>query len=347
MSMVVVGAFGPGNTYSGRTVSWVAGVFTIDGLGATDLPALIASEGAGQFSWASPETRAWAMAQRDDAFGADETAPAPVIGSPRPAGRPFGLKPWMLVVAAALLLVLGVAIAVAMQSPRIVGPGPKPGNTVNNAPVAREDSYTTGQDVPLTVAAAAGMLANDSDSDGDALSVRNTAGPAHGTMTVDSAGGFTYTPPAGFSGDDYFTYEVTDGREYRSAVVNITVTSGGGGTTTTGGGGGTGTVIVPGTYTEHVEIAFSMATINLSYMGPYGMMNNFVTKGRFYASSGDAVVGSKTSEFTITAGDLNSHSVKKTKARSSLLNGLVKKLENAGWTVTGQGAEWFKVQLSK
>ena len=56
-------------------------------------------------------------------------------------------------------------------------------NPVNDAPVATNDSYTTNEDTPLTVAAAAGVLANDTDVDGDPLHAVLVTGPAHGALT--------------------------------------------------------------------------------------------------------------------------------------------------------------------
>ena len=54
------------------------------------------------------------------------------------------------------------------------------------------------------------MLANDDDVDGDTLSVDSVTQPASGSVTNDMTG-VTYTPDAGFSGTDSFTYDLTDG----------------------------------------------------------------------------------------------------------------------------------------
>ena len=67
--------------------------------------------------------------------------------------------------------------------------------------------YTTPEDTPLTIAAP-GVLANDTDADGDALGVLGLWDqPAHGTLTLSSAGGFIYTPDPGWSGTDGFSYQ--------------------------------------------------------------------------------------------------------------------------------------------
>ena len=54
--------------------------------------------------------------------------------------------------------------------------------------------------------AAPGVLANDTDADGESLTAILVSGPAHGTVSLQPNGGFTYTPAAGFSGTDAFTY---------------------------------------------------------------------------------------------------------------------------------------------
>ena len=60
--------------------------------------------------------------------------------------------------------------------------------------------------MPVTV----NVLANDTDPDGDALSVIATTTPANGTVAVNAGGTVTYTPAAGFVGTDTFTYTVAD-----------------------------------------------------------------------------------------------------------------------------------------
>ncbi len=83
-------------------------------------------------------------------------------------------------------------------------------NEVNSAPVAANDSYSTNEDTPLTIAAP-GVLSNDTDADADNLTSVLVTGPSSGSLTLNADGGFTYTPNAGFSGSDSFTYQATDG----------------------------------------------------------------------------------------------------------------------------------------
>ncbi len=97
----------------------------------------------------------------------------------------------------------------------------------NSAPVAVNDSYATNQSTILTVAAP-GVLANDTDADGDALTASLVSGPAHGQLTLNANGSFSYTPTAGYSGSDSFQYTASDGKVgSNSATVSITVRAAG------------------------------------------------------------------------------------------------------------------------
>jgi VCBS repeat-containing protein len=98
-------------------------------------------------------------------------------------------------------------------------------NAVNDAPTARADSYSTDEDTALTVGAP-GVLGNDTDVDGDALSARLVSGPAHGTLTLNADGSFTYTPASNYNGSDAFTYRANDGAaDSVVATVTLTVTA--------------------------------------------------------------------------------------------------------------------------
>ena len=92
----------------------------------------------------------------------------------------------------------------------------------NCAPVAGDDSYTTGQGTQLTVAAP-GVLANDTDADADELAAIQQSPASNGTAVLDGNGSFTYTPDAGFVGTDSFTYWATDGLAH-SDVATVTIT---------------------------------------------------------------------------------------------------------------------------
>jgi VCBS repeat-containing protein len=83
---------------------------------------------------------------------------------------------------------------------------------VNDAPVAQEDSYITQERTALTINAP-GVLSNDSDVDGDTLSVFDfdAASVFGGTVAINSDGSFTYTPEEQFAGIDRFSYTISDG----------------------------------------------------------------------------------------------------------------------------------------
>ena len=94
-------------------------------------------------------------------------------------------------------------------------------NATNAAPVAVDDSATTDEDTTVDV----DVLANDTDSDGDTLSIDSFTQPAHGTV-AQVAGKLRYTPAANFHGTDTFTYRASDGTALsNSATVTITVNS--------------------------------------------------------------------------------------------------------------------------
>jgi VCBS repeat-containing protein len=97
------------------------------------------------------------------------------------------------------------------------------------APVANGDSYQLMENNSISVAAP-GVLANDTDADGDALTAATTSNPIYGTVTMQASGAFTYTPNNNFYGTDSFSYEANDGTtDSNAAVVTLTVTNGGGG----------------------------------------------------------------------------------------------------------------------
>ncbi|GIU97280.1 MAG: hypothetical protein KatS3mg013_1083 [Actinomycetota bacterium] len=99
-------------------------------------------------------------------------------------------------------------------------------SSVNDAPVAQDDSYSTAEDTPLNVSAPVGVLGNDSDVDGDSLTAVLVSGPSHGTLTLNANGSFDYTPNANFHGSDSFTYKANDGTvDSGTATVSITVSS--------------------------------------------------------------------------------------------------------------------------
>jgi hypothetical protein len=75
-------------------------------------------------------------------------------------------------------------------------------------PSAQADSARTGRNRPVDI----GVLANDSDPDGDVLAVESVAQPQHGSAAIQPDGTVRYTPAIGFEGADSFAYTVSDGR---------------------------------------------------------------------------------------------------------------------------------------
>jgi len=95
--------------------------------------------------------------------------------------------------------------------------------SANGAPVAVNDS--------LTAVSGAGRAfdprGNDSDPNGDALAVVSVGAAAHGTVRLSPVGHpILYTPTAGYTGADSFTYTVSDGAAGATATVNVTVSAG-------------------------------------------------------------------------------------------------------------------------
>ena len=94
------------------------------------------------------------------------------------------------------------------------------GTPVNDPARAFSDSYATTAGTVLTVPAATGVLANDSDPEGDPFTAELLTAASNGTVALAANGSFSYTPNAGFAGTDSFVYQVTGGD---SATVTITV----------------------------------------------------------------------------------------------------------------------------
>jgi len=92
-------------------------------------------------------------------------------------------------------------------------------------PQVGNDSYNAAKDTPLTVNAAQGVLANDYDVNGDPFTAVKQTDPAHGSVTLNAEGSFTYTPAPGFAGSDSFTYVANDGANSEPATVVITITT--------------------------------------------------------------------------------------------------------------------------
>ncbi|TOG44657.1 tandem-95 repeat protein, partial [Vibrio parahaemolyticus] len=89
----------------------------------------------------------------------------------------------------------------------------------NDAPVAKDDTAITDEDTPVTI----DVLPNDTDVDGDKLSIESASVPkGQGTVEVVN-GKLVFTPAENFNGDAEITYTVTDGALTDQATVKVTV----------------------------------------------------------------------------------------------------------------------------
>jgi hypothetical protein len=95
-------------------------------------------------------------------------------------------------------------------------------SAVNTPPEVGADAFTVNEDAVL-IRAAPGVLANDDDVDGDALTAQVVAAPTNGTVSLSSSGSFTYTPSQDYNGPDAFTYLANDGQA-NSAVATVSIT---------------------------------------------------------------------------------------------------------------------------
>ncbi len=96
---------------------------------------------------------------------------------------------------------------------------------VNTIPVPAADTFTTPEDVALLRSSVTGVLANDRDADGNALTVTVETQPQNGTLTMQADGSFSYQPSLNFVGTDSFTYRISDGFDPAGPVsVEIQVT---------------------------------------------------------------------------------------------------------------------------
>ncbi|WP_221894236.1 tandem-95 repeat protein [Bathymodiolus japonicus methanotrophic gill symbiont] len=82
---------------------------------------------------------------------------------------------------------------------------------MNDAPVGVNDHYVIPEDTVLQIIAQQGVLANDSDIDGDKLRAFKFTNPANGIVNFNLDGSFSYTPNPNFNGLDSFIYKISDG----------------------------------------------------------------------------------------------------------------------------------------
>jgi predicted small lipoprotein YifL len=93
--------------------------------------------------------------------------------------------------------------------------------SVNDAPVANPDSFACPEDTTLVISQAS-LVMNDTDVDGDTLTVTQVASSSNGVAMI-SGSDVTFTPSPNFSGTATFDYTASDGTASATATVTITV----------------------------------------------------------------------------------------------------------------------------
>ncbi|PZV24119.1 MAG: hypothetical protein DCF12_17850 [Snowella sp.] len=97
--------------------------------------------------------------------------------------------------------------------------------TVNRSPVANGDSATTKQNQAVTLLAT-NLLANDTDPDGDKLTLSSVKSAVNGSVVLNASGNPVFTPTANFSGNSSFDYVISDGKGgTATATVKVLVTN--------------------------------------------------------------------------------------------------------------------------
>ena len=129
-----------------------------------------------------------------------------------------------------------VTCSVARVQLTLVGPGEQPSGPstpptpVNAAPTAAPDTFDVVAGTRTTISAAEGLLANDSDAEGDALTVKSIGYSGqgltpHGVVNGWNAdGSITYTPNAGWQGTDRISYTLSDGGHEVTGTIDWVVT---------------------------------------------------------------------------------------------------------------------------
>ncbi len=93
----------------------------------------------------------------------------------------------------------------------------------NESPSVSGDAYSLDEDGVLTIAAAEGLLVNDSDPEGGPLSVSLITMPEHGQLILNEDGSFVYTPDADYYGTDSFVYRASDGTLGAQGTVDFSI----------------------------------------------------------------------------------------------------------------------------
>lgn len=187
---------------------------------------------------------------------------------------------------------------------------------VDRPPVATNDAYAVNEDAVLTVAAA-GVLGNDSDPDGNPITAVRVTNPAHGALLLNADGSFTYTPAADYFGPDAFTYQASDGT-LASATATVAITVNpvndppsftAGADQTASGGSGRVTVtswatnISPGPANERGQtVTFTVTNDNAAAFAP-GQQPAVASDGTLTFQPASIVLARMTATVTVVAHD--------------------------------------------
>ena len=186
--------------------------------------------------------------------------------------------------------------------------------------MAVADAYSVNEDGTLTVPTP-GVLTNDTDADGDALTAILVANVSHGTLGLNANGGFTYSPAANYNGADSFTYKANDGAlDSNTVTVTLTVNSVNDAPTCSAGSGSTaeGTALNGSlaascadvdsgslTYAKVADPAHGSVTVNADGTFTYSPAANYNGSDSFTFRANDGSLDSNTATFTITVTAVN------------------------------------------
>jgi hypothetical protein len=123
----------------------------------------------------------------------------------------MGTKRWIDAIVSAAIAGAGVVLVLSFS---------RMAASVEPAPLAADDQYTVLKNGSFTLATP-GVLANDSDPQGDPIRASLVAGPSSGTLVLSGNGSFTYIPGAGVVGTDSFQYRAYDTAGNLSNVATV------------------------------------------------------------------------------------------------------------------------------
>jgi outer membrane protein OmpA-like peptidoglycan-associated protein len=183
----------------------------------------------------------------------------------------------------------------------------------NTSPVAQDDSVVTTTNQPVTI----NVISNDSDADGDTLSIQTVTQPTNGSVSIDN-GQLVYTPNQGFTGTDSLTYTINDGNNHQeTANVTIDVSAG------TNTSGNSAPIIADDSVTTNINQPVTIDVLtndndpdgdNLSVTAITQPANGSATisGGQIVYTPNDDFTGTDTLDYTIDDGNNNQRTARVT-----------------------------------